>query len=50
MWFVIVLVLIVLGVCLSGDSKKKKWGALGVIAAILYLPIGIIMALTKNYK
>jgi len=28
----------------------KKKGLLFVIAAILYFPIGVIMALTKKYK
>ena len=50
MWFVVILALIVLSVCLAGDSQKNKWGTLGVIAAILFFPIGIIMALTKKYK
>ena len=50
MWLVVILALIVLIACLAGDSKKKKWGPLGVIATILYFPVGVIMALTKKYK
>jgi len=50
MWFVLVLAVAVLGICLSDGSKTKKVGLLGIVAAILYFPIGIIMALTKKYK
>lgn len=30
--------------------KKKDIGALGCLGALLYFPIGVIMALTKKYK
>lgn len=50
MWFVLVLAVAVLGICLSDGSKTKKVGLLGIVAAILYFPIGVIMALTKKYK
>lgn len=29
---------------------KIKGGLIGVIVAILYFPIGVILALAKNYK
>jgi hypothetical protein len=28
----------------------EKYGLLGIIIAILYFPIGVILALAKNYK
>ncbi len=39
---------IVFGVCFGGG--KKNGGILGAIVAILYFPIGVIMALAKKYK
>ena len=39
---------IVLGLCLA-ENKTERRGFLGAVAAILYFPIGVILALTKNY-
>lgn len=50
MWFVLILAMIVLAICLSDGSKTKKAGLWGVLAAIIYFPIAVILALTKKYK
>ena len=39
---------VVLGLCLVGGDKKEVF--IGVVLAILYFPIGVILALTKKYK
>ena len=47
-FFIIFIASIVLGLCLA-EGKSKK-GFLGLIIAILYFPLGVILALAKNYK
>jgi hypothetical protein len=32
------------------DIPMKKWGLFGIVFAILYFPIGVILALAKNYR
>lgn len=34
----------------SSKSDSKKLGILGIIAAIIFFPFAVIMALAKNYK
>ena len=46
--FIILVSVFVLGLCLS-EGKYKK-GFLGVALALLYFPLGVILALTKKYK
>ena len=46
--FIIFVSIFILSVCLS-EGKSKK-GILGVFLAILYFPLGVILALTKKYK
>ena len=46
--FLVFLLVLVIGLCLpKGPGKKAYWGA---VLALLYFPIGVIMALTKRYK
>ncbi|MBQ6816724.1 MAG: hypothetical protein IJP26_05810 [Clostridia bacterium] len=45
---IIFIAFVVLGLCLT-EGKSRK-GFLGLVLAILYFPIGVILALTKNYK
>ena len=40
---------IVLGLCLAEDKHQRR-GFLGCVMSLLYLPFGILMALTKKYK
>ena len=40
---------LVLGLVLS-ENKSQRRGFLGAVLMLLYLPIGILLALTKNYK
>ncbi len=44
----IILCLIVLWICLPQSNGKK--GFFGIIAALLYFPLGVIFALAKKYK
>ena len=46
--FVVFLLCIVLGLCLT-EGKSKK-GFMGVLLALLYLPFGAIFSLSKKYK
>lgn len=40
---------VVLGVCLAeGKSQRRRF--LGGVLALLYLPVGILLALTGKYK
>lgn len=43
-----ILIAILMWICLPNAKSRK--GFLGVIAAILYFPIGVILALAKKYK
>ena len=40
---------IVLGLCLAKDKADRR-RFLGGVLVLLYLPIGIILSLAKNYK
>lgn len=40
---------VVLGVCLAEDKRQRR-RFLGGVVVLLYLPIGILLALTKKYK
>lgn len=40
---------IVLGLCFAKDGGQRR-RFLGGVLALLYLPIGILLALTKQYK
>ena len=40
---------LLLGLCLS-DGKSQRRQFLGGVLALLYLPVGILLALTKKYK
>jgi hypothetical protein len=31
-------------------ARKKNYGLIGCLAALLYFPFGVIMALSKKYK
>lgn len=42
-------VFLVLGLCLAKDKTQRR-RFLGGVLALLYFPIGILLALTKNYK
>ncbi len=39
----------VLGLCLA-DTKTKRLGFFGTLFGILYFPIGVILAISKNKK
>ena len=43
------LVFIAIGLCLAKDKIQRR-AFLGGVLALLYIPIGTILALTKNYK
>ncbi len=43
-----VIATIILVLCLAGSNKKR--GFIDVIAALLYFPIGVILALIKKHK
>ena len=45
---IILIAIIILGLCLTEGKQKKTF--IGVVLALLYFPIGVIMALTKKYK
>ena len=47
-FLLIATVLVVIGLCLP-DSKSKK-AYFGALLAVVYFPIGVILALAKNYK
>lgn len=40
---------IVLGLCLAKDKTQRR-AFLGGVLSLLYLPVGIVLALTKGYK
>lgn len=40
---------VVLGVCLA-EGKQERRRFLGGVLALLYFPIGVVLALTKHYK
>ena len=40
---------IVLGLCLAEDKTQRR-RFLGGVAALVYFPIAVLLALTKNYK
>ena len=42
-------VFFVLGLCLA-ESKPQRRCFLGGVLALLYFPIAVLLALTKNYK
>lgn len=45
----ILLAFLIVGLCLAkGKSGRRRF--LAAVGALLYLPIGILLALTKNYK
>jgi len=44
----IVVSCIVLGLCLTEGGGKKAF--LGVLAALISFPFGVVLALTKKYK
>ncbi len=44
----VILFLIIMWICLPQGNNRK--GFLGVMAALVYFPIGVILALTKKYK
>lgn len=46
--FLILLTVFVLGLCLTKKDSRKIF--LAVFFGILWLPIGVILALAKNYK
>lgn len=49
MLFILLLSAIIIIVLLSPKSNKGK-SVFGVILALLYFPLGVILALTKKYK
>lgn len=49
MWFFLIIGIVAVILILCPDNKSRK-AVLGAIAAILYFPIGVILALTKKYK
>lgn len=40
---------LVMGLCLAKDKTDRR-RFFGGVLALLYLPIGVLLALTKNYK
>ena len=40
---------IVLGLCLAKDKTQRR-AFLGGVLALLYLPIGVLLALARHYK
>lgn len=50
MWFVIILALVVLLLCLSGTSQENRAGFWGVVLLIFCFPIAVIMELCKDHK
>lgn len=40
---------LVLGLCLAKDKTQRR-RFLGGVVALLYLPVAVLLALTKNYK
>lgn len=49
MLFVLLLSAIIIIAILSPKNNKGK-GVFGVLIALLYFPLGVILALTKKYK
>ena len=47
-FLIIFIVIVVLGLSVNDGNPKK--GLFGALAALLYFPIGVILALTKRYK
>ena len=43
------LVFIAIGLCLAKDKGQRR-RFLGGVAALLYLPIAVVLAIAKNYK
>ena len=43
-----ILIAILIWICLPNTKSQK--GFLGFIAALIYFPFGVILALTKKYK
>ena len=48
MLFIILFLSVIIGFCLTEGNSRK--GFLGVLAALIYFPLGVIFALTKKYK
>ena len=46
----VLLIAAIVGLVLCTTKGNQRKGLIGVILALLYFPIGVIMALAKNYK
>ncbi|MBQ4082507.1 MAG: hypothetical protein IJC55_04345 [Clostridia bacterium] len=46
----VLLIAAVVGLMLCTTKGNQRKGLIGVILALLYFPIGVIMALSKKYK
>jgi hypothetical protein len=47
---ILVIIISILILALIPPKRKKKRGAFGVILALLFFPIGIILSLAGKYK
>lgn len=48
LFLILFLSVIVIGFCLTEGNSRK--GFFGMLAALMYFPLGVIFALTKKYK
>lgn len=48
LFIILILSVIVIGFCLTEGNSRKSF--LGILAALIYFPLGVIFALTKKYK
>lgn len=47
-FLIIFIAIVILGICLTEGNSRK--GFIGIILALLFFPLGVILALTKKYK
>ena len=48
LFLILFLSTIIISFCLTKDDGRKTF--FGVIAALIYFPLGVILSLTKKYK